>query len=446
MKNAAVLLLTSLGASDFHSSVAAPLQNPAARNAQTAPQSRSKTTIRIVDCDEKVQSRKRGVGASALTAADFKILSQGVSWYYNWHFEPGDAGTPPGGTPMQFIPMVWGDRAESLSGLQKYLAAGNKPRSVLGINEPNLSEQAFMSPEKAADLFGRIKAITDKYKIPLSGPQMSIGSPPEMSIKTFDPVENKELTYTFMVPYLKAFFHYAAKSKIDVASIGIHPYMNQWGLMGITDMAYKEFKRPIWVTEFNVSDESISMKETRVYLIQATDFMERYPYVEGYAFFKERVSGRPKISLLAEEPGKLTPLGEAYINMPVHDANLYYRIPGRLQAENYVALDKMQIWPTQDVDGFTHMASNEANASLDYNLHVSKAGKHNVRFRVTGQSGRIDILKGNRVLASVNANPDADKWETVQTVVDLPSGSQTIRIRCEASGQSINWIGFARTS
>jgi hypothetical protein len=386
------------------------------------------------------------VGANALTAADFKVLSQGVSWYYNWHFEPADTGTPPRGTPMQFIPMVWGDRAESLSGLQKYLAAGNKPRSVLGINEPNLSEQASMSPEKAAELFGRIKAITDKYSIPLSGPQMSIGSPPEISIKALDPIENKELTYTFMVPYLKAFFHYAAKSKIDVTSIGIHPYMNQWGLMGITDMTYKEFKRPIWVTEFNVSDESISMEETRTYLIQATDLMERSPHVEGYAFFKERVSGRPKISLLAEEPGKLTPLGEAYINMPVHDANLYYRIPGRLQAENYVALDKMQIWPTHDVDGFTHMASNEASASLDYNLHVGKAGKHIVRFRVTGQSGRIVILKGDRVLASVNANPDADKWQTVQTAVDLPSGPQTIRIRCNAGGQGINWIEYARAS
>jgi hypothetical protein len=446
MKNAAVLLLTSFCALELHCSVAAPLQQPTAKNVQLSTPSKSKTTIRVINYDEEVQSRKRGVGANALTAADFKVLSQGVSWYYNWHFEPADTGTPPRGTPMQFIPMVWGDRAESLSGLQKYLAAGNKPRSVLGINEPNLSEQASMSPEKAAELFGRIKAITDKYSIPLSGPQMSIGSPPEISIKALDPIENKELTYTFMVPYLKAFFHYAAKSKIDVTSIGIHPYMNQWGLMGITDMTYKEFKRPIWVTEFNVSDESISMEETRTYLIQATDFMERSPHVEGYAFFKERVSGRPKISLLAEEPGKLTPLGEAYINMPVHDANLYYRIPGRLQAENYVALDKMQIWPTHDVDGFTHMASNEASASLDYNLHVGKAGKHIVRFRVTGQSGRIVILKGDRVLASVNANPDADKWQTVQTAVDLPSGPQTIRIRCNAGGQGINWIEYARAS
>ena len=92
------------------------------------------------------------------------------------------------------------------------------------------------------------------------------------------------------------------------------------------------------------------------------------------------------------------------------------------------------------------MASNEVGASLDYNLHVGDPGKHIVRFRVTGQPGRIDILKGNRVLASVNATPVSEKWQTVQTAVDLPSGLQTIRIRCEASGQGINWIEYAKAS
>ena len=401
--------------------------------------------IRIFNCDQQIQSRKRGVGANRLEPADFRALAPGVSWYYNWHFEPAGAGTPPQGVPLHFIPMVWGDRPESLEGVKKYLAGGNKPRVVLGINEPNLSEQAFMSPQQAANLYGRIKAITEPYKIPVSGPQMSIGSPPDMSIKALDPIENKELTYTFMVPYMKAFLHYADQAKIEVAAVGIHPYMNQWGLKGITEMTFKEFNRPIWVTEFNASDESISMDDTRTYLIQAADFLERTSYVEGYAFFKERAVGHSKISLLADEPGKLTPLGEAYVKLPVHDADVYYRIPGRLQAENYVRLHQMEIWPTGDVDGFTHMASNETESWLDYNLQVDKGGKYDLRLRVTGQPGTISVLKGEQLLASVNSNPAQGQFATVETSIQLPAGAHTLRIRCSAAAQGINWIEFIKS-
>jgi hypothetical protein len=247
-----------------------------------------------------------------------------------------------------------------------------------------------------------------------------------------------------MVPYLKAFFHYIDQAKTEVDSIGIHPYMNQWGLMGITDLTSKEFKRPVWVTEFNVSDETLSMEETRTYLIQATDFLERSPAVAGYAFFKERVIGRPKISLLADEPGKLTPLGEAYIQMPVHDSNLYYRIPGRLQAENYVSLDKMQIWPTNDIDGFTHMLSNETASWLDYNLQVNDAGKYRLRFRVTGEHGNVSIIQGDQVLGSVPSAPAQGQYATIETTVSLAAGAQTLRVRCEGAGIGINWVEFTK--
>jgi hypothetical protein len=137
-------------------------------------------------------------------------------------------------------------------------------------------------------------------------------------------------------------------------------------------------------------------------------------------------------------------LGEIYVNMPVHETDLYYRIPGRLQAENYVALNKAEIWPTSDAGGLAHLTSNEAGSWFDYNIQVDKAGKYTVRFRVTGAPGSITILKGDQVLGSVSISPDLPRWATVETSVQLPAGAQTLRVRCDAAGIGINWLEFAK--
>ena len=39
------------------------------------------------------------------------------------------------------------------------------------------------------------------------------------------------------------------------------------------------------------------------------------------------------------------------VNLPPHDPDLYYWIPGRLLAENFVTVDRAQIRTTVDTDG-----------------------------------------------------------------------------------------------
>ena len=66
-------------------------------------------------------------------------------WYYNW----GMYKTP--GVDCEFIPMVWGST---------YRKPNQKnPRFILGFNEPDLHSQANMSPDKALDLWHRVKGI-----------------------------------------------------------------------------------------------------------------------------------------------------------------------------------------------------------------------------------------------------------------------------------------------
>ena len=311
--------------------------------------------IRVVECDASVQSRKRGVCVNRLEAADFAALAPGVSWFYNWNFTTRDL--PPPGVRMEFVPTAWGDVPEHLTGLDAYLA-DHHPRAVLALNEPNLKGQAFIPPERSASFLERVKAIADRRGIPVVGPQMAMGSSKDDSITAVDPLDKRSTTYTFFVPFLKAVFAYGATA---IPAVGLHTYGNAGEAKWALETMRKEFHRPIWVTEYShVPNPKGGME----YLMQATDLFERSPDVEGYAWFKERSTGKDAaISLLQATPGRLTALGEAYVAMPVHDADLYYRVPGRLQAERYVGMANAEILPTNDEDGFAQMTAQEKGAS-----------------------------------------------------------------------------------
>ncbi len=388
----------------------------------------STAAIRVVNCDQKVQSHKRGICENKMSEEDFRAFAPGVSWYYNWHFKTDDQ--PPSDVAMEFLPMAWGDRPESLTGLDTYLqSASKKPRVVLAINEPNLKGQSFITPEQTATLYKKVKEIADRYQLAVVGPNMSLGSPGDGSIKAMDPIENKEVTYTFMVPFLKAFFFYMGDTEVSATSF--HSYGNIGELKWAVEMMHKEFNRPVWVTEY-ADWHAGSPQDAREYVIQATDFLERTPYVQGYAWFKERATNN-NISLLEKEPGKLTALGQAYVDMPVHDADLYYHIPGTLPAGNYVAMDHMDIMST--TKNALLLSSKGANSIVDYNIQVDVPGTYNLGLKTLG-TGKIEVLENDQVLASTDAN--ASEVQTIPLSITLPAGAQTLRVRFSGNGQILS--------
>lgn len=395
--------------------------------------------IRVVNCGQSVQSAKRGVCANSLSDADFHALAPGVSWFYNWHFEP--KSSVPAGVAIEFLPMVWGNRPQDLAGLQSYLArTPRRPRAVLAINEPNLKGQAFITPQQTASLYRQTREIADRYGIPTVGPHMALGSSEHESIRAMDPLQNKEVTYTFMVPFLEAFLHFMGSA--PAPSMAFHSYGTLGEMKWAVGMMHEKFNRPIWVTEY-AQWKSGNPEEARKYLMQATDFLERCPYVAGYAWFKERVERNPNISLFAAGSGILTPLGQTYVAMPVHDADVYYRLPGRLQAANYAATDGMEIEPVHDTDGFAFMGSEAAQGWLEYNVQVDMAGTYTLKFRVGGPAGKLEILKGAVVSATLQTDGQTG-WQTIETSLDFAAGPQKLRVRCGAGNQAINWIEFVR--
>ena len=148
---------------------------------------------------------------------------------------------------------------------------------------------------------------------------------------------------------------------------------------------------------------------------------------QGYAWFKERVGGNRKISIFEDEPGKLTPLGEVYVNLPPHDPNLYFRIPGKLSAGKYAALDQGDILANSHNDIL--VTSDAAGATADYNLQVDSAGAYKISLRALG-TGKIELVEKDQVLASVDLS--GSDVQTLNAVAQLPAGQQTLRLRLAA--------------
>jgi hypothetical protein len=403
------------------------------------PFSQAPAQTQIVNCDAPVQSRKRGIGVNSnMSDADFRALSPGVSWYYNWGATPQ---SKPADVTMDFLPMAWNGASSFQTAISSYLAGGNRPWRVLAVNEPNLQGQAFMTPADTATTFQQVKAICDPYGIPVVGPHMAIGSAANQSITAYDPLQGSNVTYTFQEPFLNAFLYYCGST--TPAGMATHSYGGYGEITWILSTMHTDYPtQKVWMTEFcNWNDNSDAAVLST--LIPAVDYCERNSWVEGYAWFMSRISGNAYNSLLGNS-GVLTAAGQAYTQMPVHNTNIYYHLPGRLQAERYVVMNSMTIAPTTDTDGLADMVSSGTGATLDYNIHVDAAGTYPLNFRVAGATGQLSVYRNGTFLGSAFATQTG--WSTVGTVVSLLAGTQTLRVVVSANAQKVNWMEFVATN
>ena len=382
-------------------------------------------------------SAKRGVCANKLSPGDFAALQPGVSWWYNWFHD--DHGTSAG---LVFQPMIWNGGVDRVAGARAYLESHPKPRMLMALNEPNLRGQANLAPKDAAAAWLEISRLAKEKGVALVGPHMAIGAPGNEIVTGWDPVQNKERNLSYMIDFLDAFFHYVDPATVD--GIGIHCYGNAGELKWAVGELYKKYHKPIWVTEFAQWDARDAYGEVE-YMIEAVDFLERSPQVAGYAWFKERMGKGNKMSLLAEDSGKLTKLGRLYVHMPVHDAAVFYSVPGRVEAEADVRMSGVSMEMTSDTDGWFDVSHIDAGDWMDYQLDVAVAGTYNVAVRLASASpAAMRILQNNVELAKVDvAHPQGEQsWETANVVVRLPAGRQTIRVEAKTAGFALNWLEF----
>jgi len=255
------------------------------------------------------KSAKRGVAYDLANKADLQALSPGVSWWYDWGLQP-NAGVPDNyrrKDGMDFFPMLWNasyDKAQ----VEAWLLANPKVRYLLVLNEPNLTDQANMTPQQAAAIWPGYESIAADTGVKIVGPQMTWGTLPGYS----DPVVWLD---AFYAAYQSA--NGGRQPRIDY--LGFHWY--DYGLSGQLDRLAK-YGKPFWVTEmanWHTGDGSAAIDTPEKQQAQMTDMVstcESRADVFRYAWFTGRWSPDPHYTSLLAGKGQLTALGQLYLTLP----------------------------------------------------------------------------------------------------------------------------------
>jgi hypothetical protein len=256
-----------------------------------------------------LKSAKRGVAYDFAALADLQALSAGVSWWYNWAARP-DSGLPSNAAAqvaMDYIPMLWNASYDAPT-VEAYIKANPNIKYLLVLNEPNLVDQADMTPAQAAAAWIGYEAVAAATGAKIVGPAITWGTMAGYS----DPVVWLDAFY--------AAFRATNNRDPQIDYLAFHWY--DYGLGAQLDRLTK-YGKPFWVTEFanwhgqadGAQIDTLAKQEA-----QMTDMVgtcESRADVFRYAWFTGRWSNDAHFtSLLSANAGELTDLGKLYLALP----------------------------------------------------------------------------------------------------------------------------------
>ncbi len=244
-----------------------PPPSVASSTSQAAPQSSSPTSQEgngSGSTGSGVASAKRGlVYNNPQLLSRFLNSGTKVSWAYNWG-QYDDSGTN-----LEFCPMLWGlklDFAQTWPGnAQKAIDAGSK--CLLSFNEPDLGEQANLSPQVAAQ-----KHI--ELMNPFKGKAL-IGSP----AITNSGAANQG------IDWLKQWFA-ACGGNCAVDFVNIHIYgVDTTTFLTHLRNVHTAFNLPVWITEFAFSGSDDQINTQLETVISQIETNSAYSFVDRYSYF-----------------------------------------------------------------------------------------------------------------------------------------------------------------
>lgn len=244
---------------------------------------------------------KRGLSFNDPQLTDYFSLqgqNSKVTWSYNWASDPYYGGSYPANSYndiLVYSPMLWSN-AEVLtsiwtSNVQNAIANYNT-NSVLAFNEPDScgGGSACMNVSAAVTAY---KQYIDplKGKVLLGAPAVTNAVGPGVGIN-----------------WLEEFVGNCTGCTIDF--IPLHWYgsvLDPQSFKTYVASFYKQFKKPIWVTEF--APTSGTDAQIIKFLKSVMPWMDKSLYVKHYAYFMDRAAGSP---FLLNTNDTLTDIGVVY--------------------------------------------------------------------------------------------------------------------------------------
>ena len=396
------------------------------------------------------------------TERDMLLLKHGITWFYTWgpdlaRIVDNSAKTH----DLTFYPMAWtsGWNDQKISA---YFQANPECEYILSYNEPNLEDQANMTPTEAAEDWPNILNIAKSFNPAkkIVAPAMNYGT----LANYFDPIK-----------WLNEFYALPGVSWNDVEALSVHCYMAYPSAVKsyigryrteLKNQAGQTVIKPIWMTEFCAWDDypnrdsNPAPDHQMYYLSQIVTYMELEPAVEKYAWFIPKAGNWdwndfPYHSFIKKtNPPELTPLGQIYVYMSTCDKSVWMPAGAVIPAKDFNDCnisDDIGKWETWN-DTVTYRPTTDPAASalldvlnfasskwVEYQVDAPETKEYTLtlRFQTTGNSG-LYIKVDNTAEKTKAINSAA--WNT--TTVDLgtiSAGKHTIRLR-STGNLALNWL------
>ena len=385
--------------------------------------------MNVVDAMPK--SAKRGVAFSFTQVTDLPLMSPYISWDYNWGNTPSnDAAMWFDANEMDFCPMCWNGNY-STDKIRAFVAAHPNTKYLLAFNEPNLTDQANMTPAQAAAIWSPVVALAKELNLKLVSPAMNYGTLAGYS----DPIK-----------WLDEFFAQPNVDINDIYAISIHCYMSSASAVQGYVEKFEKYNKPIWMTEFCAWDPVPGSVTTQMdYMCAVLNYLEANPKVERYAWFIPRsgnkVDSPPYMQLLTHDyPADLTDLGKMYCWFSPMDKSVWLRANRPILASEYVAVanNAMPLRPSTDtevqqqVGGKGLMITNfAAGQEIDYQLYLP-AGSKEITLRYCGYSNSIcevlvDGVSQNYI--DMPRNGSSTEWIVAKAPLSISEGKHTVTLK-----------------
>jgi hypothetical protein len=257
-----------------------------------------------------LKSPKRGVAYDFASQADLQAVSAGASWWYDWGPRPNVAlpANAAAQAAMDYVPMLWNASYDAAS-VEATLRAVAGTRYLLVLNEPNLADQADMTPAQAAAAWPGYEAVAAATGARIVGPALTWGTLAGYA----DPV-------VWLDAFIAAYQAANGGRSPQIDYLAFHWY--DYGLGAQLDRLAK-YGKPFWVTEFanwHNGDGAAAIDTAAKQAAQMMDMVktcEDRADVFRYAWFTGRWNSDAHFtSLLGANPGELTALGTLYLAQP----------------------------------------------------------------------------------------------------------------------------------
>jgi len=387
---------------------------------------------------KQTRSVKRGLCFNTMYTAGITAIKTGVSWCYNWDTKYSSSiETAITAAAIDYIPMAWNGNFNA-GNIRAHKTQHPECQYILAFNEPNMTEQANMTPAQAAQQWPALKSLAQELNMKIVAPAVNYGT-----------LSN----YGDPIVWLDAFFQLVPLADVD--AIAIHCYMNEPSAVKWYVKRFRKYNKPLWMTEFCAWEgANLTLAAQHRYMCEVVNYFEAEPLIARYAWFMFDGAASQYPYYALNGSNKLTDLGTVYVNLSSQDKNTRYAANEVIPAEHYSRTNHSEVigaetWAdgvllnvSTDKSGILEVSAFSTNKWLEYQINLPEAKPYTLHFRYAAASMSYCSLKlGNTVVTTLQlpATGSFTKWSTYTETVNLPAGQQTLRFTMSMGEISMNW-------